>query len=196
MLVASFGNFLVWVVWIAAAFACLGSGVAVVSFSNPFFSALALIGNLASLAVLYLLASAEFVAAAQVLVYAGAVMVMFLFVIAYVGPRQESPWAGGPSWQAIGAVLAAGALFVEIVVVVGLKASGRLAHSAEIGRAFGSPAQIGRLFLTDQLLAFEVTSIVLLVAAVGGVILGAHSRRLSWGSADAEVPHGRPLRGE
>src|SRR2546421_227220 len=79
------GNFLVWVVWIGAAFGCLGSGVAVVSFSNPFYSALALIGNLGSLAVLYLLLSAEFVAAAQVLVYAGAVMVMFLFVIAYLG---------------------------------------------------------------------------------------------------------------
>src|SRR5262249_7755431 len=82
---ASFGNFLVWVVWIMAALACLASGVAVISFSNPFYSALALIGNLASLAVLYLLASSEFVAAAQVLVYAGAVMVMFLFVIAYLG---------------------------------------------------------------------------------------------------------------
>jgi NADH:ubiquinone oxidoreductase subunit 6 (subunit J) len=191
VLVATAGNVLVWIVWIAAAFACLASGIAVVSFRNPFFSALALIGNLASLAVLYLLLSAEFVAAAQVLVYAGAVMVMFLFVIAYVGPRQESPWAGGPSWQAVGAVLAAGALFVEIVVVIGLKASGRLAHSQHIGSAFGSPAQIGRLFLTDHLLAFEITSIVLLVAAVGGVILGSHSRRLPWGSADAEVPHAR-----
>jgi NADH:ubiquinone oxidoreductase subunit 6 (subunit J) len=183
MLLASAGNALVWVVWFGAAFACLGSGVAVVSFSNAFFSALALIGNLASLAVLYLLLSAEFVAAAQVLVYGGAVMVMFLFVIAYIGPRQDSPWAGGPSWQAVGAVLAAGALLVEIIVVVGLKASGSLAHQAHIGRSFGSPAEIGRLFLTDHLLAFEVTSIVLLVAAVGGVILGHHSRREE--SADA-----------
>jgi NADH-quinone oxidoreductase subunit J len=177
MLVASVGNVLVWIVWLGAAFACLASGVAVVSFSNPFFSALALIGNLASLAVLYLLLSAEFVAAAQVLVYAGAVMVMFLFVIAYVGPRLESPWSGGPSWQAFGAVVAAGALLVEIVVVIGLKAGGRLAHEATIGASFGSPAEIGRLFLTDHLLAFEITSIVLLVAAIGGVILGAHSRR-------------------
>jgi NADH-quinone oxidoreductase subunit J len=196
VVLATAGNVLVWIVWIGAAFACLGSGVAVVSFRNPFFSALALIGNLASLAVLYLLLSAEFVAAAQVLVYAGAVMVMFLFVIAYVGPRQESPWAGGPGWQSVGAVLAAGALFVEIVVVIGLKASGRLAHSEHIGSGFGSPAQIGRLFLTDHLLAFEVTSIVLLVAAVGGVILGSHSRRLPWGSADAEVPHAGALRAQ
>jgi NADH-quinone oxidoreductase subunit J len=177
MLVASAGNVLVWAVWIVAAFACLGSGIAVVSFSSPFYSALALIGNLGSLAVLYLLLSAEFVAAAQVLVYAGAVMVMFLFVIAYIGPRSESPWMGGPSWQAVGAVLAAGALLVEIVVVIGLKASGHLAHSDHVDDTFGTPAYIGRLFLTDHLLAFEITSIVLLVAAIGGVILGAHSRR-------------------
>jgi NADH:ubiquinone oxidoreductase subunit 6 (subunit J) len=166
------GNVLVWIVWVGAAFACLGSGIAVVSFSNPFYSALALI------AVLYLLLSAEFVAAAQVLVYAGAVMVMFLFVIAYVGPRLEAPWAGGPSWQAVGAVLAASALLVEIVVAVGLKAGGRLSHPHHIGAAFGSPAAVGRLFLTDHLLAFEITSVVLMVAAIGGVILGAHTRRL------------------
>src|SRR5437762_97881 len=171
------GNFLVWVVWIFAAFACLGSGIAVVSFSNPFYSALALIGNLGSLAVLYLLLSAEFVAAAQVLVYAGAVMVMFLFVIAYVGPRAETPWAGGPGWQTVGAVLAAGAIFLEIVVVIALKAGGKLSQSEHVNGTFGSPGWIGRLFLTDHLLAFEITSIVLLIAAVGGVILGAHTRR-------------------
>src|SRR5213075_3075495 len=150
------GNFLVWVVWVFAAFACLGSGIAVVSFSNPFYSALALIGNLAALAVLYLLLSAEFVAAAQVLVYAGAVMVMFLFVIAYIGPRLETPWAGGPRWQTVAAVLAAAAIFLEIIVVIGLKASGRLAHTDRVNSSFGSPRAIGRLFLTDHLLAFEI----------------------------------------
>jgi NADH-quinone oxidoreductase subunit J len=167
---------LVWVVWVVAVFACLGSGVAVVSFTNPFYSALALIGNLGALAVLYLLLSAEFVAAAQVLVYAGAVMVMFLFVIAYLGGQADAPWAGGPTWQQIAAVTAAGALLLEIIMVIGLKAGGRLSDEAEVGAVFGSPAEIGRLFLTDHLLAFEITSVVLLVAAVGGVILGAHSR--------------------
>jgi len=112
-----------------------------------------------------------------VLVYAGAVMVMFLFVIAYVGPQQETPWKGGPSWQTLGAVLAAGAIFIEIVVVLALKAGGRLAHSEHVNATFGSPGWIGRLFLTDHLLAFEITSIVLLVAAVGGVILGEHTKR-------------------
>ncbi len=171
------GNVVIWAVWVVAAFSCLASGVAVVSFSNPFYSALSLIGNLSSLAVLYLLLSAEFVAAGQVLVYAGAVMVMFLFVTAYLGGRADAPWAGGPSWQAVGAVTAAAAILVEVIVVIGLKAGGRLSHEAQIGSAFGSPHQIGRLFLTDHLLAFEITSVVLLVAAVGAVILGAHTRR-------------------
>jgi NADH:ubiquinone oxidoreductase subunit 6 (subunit J) len=176
VIIASFSNVLVWAVWVLAAFTCVGTGIAVISFTNPFYSALSLIGNLASLAVLYLLLSAEFVAAAQVLVYAGAVMVMFLFVIAYLGGRADAPWAGGPSWQAVGAVAASAAIFIEVVVVVGLKSSGRLSQSAHIHASYGTPAEIGRLFLTDQLLAFEITSIVLLIAAVGGVILGSHSR--------------------
>jgi NADH-quinone oxidoreductase subunit J len=170
------GNFLVWLVWIAAALGCVGSGIAVVSFTNPFYSALALIGNLASLAVLYLLASAEFVAAAQVLVYAGAVMVMFLFVIAYLGGRADAPWAGGPPLLQLAAVVAAGSLMVVTVAALLLKAGDRLSDEAQIERAFGSPAGIGELFLTDHLLAFEITSIVLLVAAVGGVVLGMRSR--------------------
>jgi NADH-quinone oxidoreductase subunit J len=103
-------------------------------------------------------------------------MVMFLFVIAYLGDKtEEAPWAGGPSWQAVGTVLAAGAILVEVIVAIGLTTGG-LSTSAKIERSFGSPAQIGRLFLTDHLLAFEITSIVLLVAAVGGVVLGHHAR--------------------
>ncbi|MGH3023850.1 MAG: NADH-quinone oxidoreductase subunit J family protein [Gaiellaceae bacterium] len=166
-------EFLVWLVWIVAALALLSSGLAVVLFANPFYSALALIGNLASLAVLYLLLDAEFVAAAQVLVYAGAVVVMFLFVTAYLGGQADTPWAGGPTFLAIAAVVAAGAIAVEVIAVIALKAGDRLSDPADIEAAFGSPAEIGTLFLSDHLLAFEVTSIVLLVAAVGGVILGS-----------------------
>src|SRR3954452_18947728 len=131
-------NFVVWCVWVAAAFACVASALGVISFRNPFFSALALIGNLASLAVLYLLLGGEFVAASQVLVYAGAVMVMFLFVIAYLGDRTgEAPWAGGPSWQIVATVLAASAILVEVIVAIGLSTGGELSHSAQISRTFG-----------------------------------------------------------
>ena len=60
--------------------------------------------------------------------------------------------------------------------MIGLKTSGRLSHSARVDFFYGRPYEMGRLFLTDHLLAFEITSIVLLIAAVGGVILGGHSR--------------------
>ena len=171
------GDVITWIVWVLAASALLASGFAVVLFSNPFYSALALILNLGSLAVLYLLLSAEFVAAAQVLVYAGAVMVMFLFVIAYLGGRADVPWAGGRSLMRPAAVLAGGAILAELIVAVALDARGSLSTSAEITDSFGSPKEIGWLFLSDHLLAFEVTSIILLVAAVGGVILAAAARR-------------------
>jgi NADH-quinone oxidoreductase subunit J len=170
-------DFIVWCIWFLAAFACVASALGVVTFRNPFFSALSLIGNLASLAVLYLLLGGEFVAAGQVLVYGGAVMVMFLFVIAYLGDKtEEAPWAGGPSWQVWATVLAAGAILVEVIVAIGLSTKGTLSQAPRVPRSFGSPESIGRIFLTDQLLAFEVTSIVLLVAAVGGVVLGSHAR--------------------
>jgi NADH:ubiquinone oxidoreductase subunit 6 (subunit J) len=104
-------------------------------------------------------------------------MVMFLFVIAYIGPRLETPWAGWSRLQNAAAVAAGVAILVEILVAIALKAGGRLAHSDHVNGTFGSPGWIGRLFLTDHLLAFEITSIVLLVAAVGGVILGSHTKR-------------------
>ena len=168
-------NVLVWAVWVVAAFACLGSGIAVVTFSTPVYAALSLSGNLASRAVLYLLLSAAVVAAAQVLVYAGAVMVMFLFVIAYLGGRADAPWAGGTRLIQAASVIAATSLLAVTLVAILLNAGDRLSDEADISRAFGTPTEIGRLFLTDHLLAFEITSIVLLVAAVGGVVLGMRS---------------------
>ena len=182
------GNFLTWVVWVLAAAACLGTGLRVVTASNPFSSALSLIGNLASLAVLYLLASGEFVAAAQVLVYAGAVMVMFLFVIAYLGGRADAPWAGGTRLIQGAAVVAATSLLAVTLVAVGLEAGDQLSSDIDVDRAFGSPAAIGQLFLTDHLLAFEITSIVLLVAAIGGVVLGMRSQT----EQDADRPEAAP----
>ncbi|MBD0317211.1 MAG: NADH-quinone oxidoreductase subunit J [Thermoleophilia bacterium] len=184
------GEVLVWLVWIGAATALVSSGIAVIAFTNPFYSALALIANLASLAVLFLLLDAQFVAAAQVLVYAGAVVVMFLFVIAYLGGRADAPWAGGPTLQNVAALVAAGAIGVEVVVAIVLRADDTLSGPAEIGDRYGSAAEIGRLFLSDHLLAFEATSIILLVAAVGGVILGSTVP----GAQRAEAGEGRVRR--
>jgi len=182
------GNFLTWVIWLLAAAACLGTGLRVVTAANPFSSALSLIGNLASLAVLYLLASGEFVAAAQVLVYAGAVMVMFLFVIAYLGGQADAPWAGGTRLIQVSSVIAAVSLLAVTLVAVGLEAGDQLSNEADVTRAFGSPAAVGEVFLTDHLLAFEITSIVLLVAAIGGVVLGMRSQS----EQDADRPEAAP----
>jgi NADH:ubiquinone oxidoreductase subunit 6 (subunit J) len=177
LLASTAGDVITWMVWVVAGAALLSTGFAVVIFSNPFYSALALIGNFASLAVLYLLLSAEFVAAAQVLVYAGAVMVMFLFVIGYLGGRADAPWAGGRTALRVGAIAVGVAVLVEVVVALALDANGSLSSAAEITDSFGSPTQIGELFLSDYLLAFEITSIVLLVGALGGVVLGSGARR-------------------
>jgi NADH:ubiquinone oxidoreductase subunit 6 (subunit J) len=161
------------VVFFFAAVAALASGLAIVLQRNPFVSALALIANLASIAVLYLLLEADFVAAAQVIVYAGAVSVMFLFVIAYVGPRAEAGARRGPGWQLWAAVVAGTAIFAEIAIAVGGAA---LSEPATVEGGFGSPRDVGELFVTDYLLAFELVSLLLLVAAVAGVVLGAGPR--------------------
>src|SRR5262249_49345592 len=130
------GNVLVWIVWFAAAAGCLGSGVAVVTLTNPFFSALALIGNLASLAVLYLLLAAVSVGASRVLVYGAWGRVISLSVIAYLGGRGAAPWAGGPPLVRTAAVVAAAALLVEVVVVLGLAWGDDLGSPAKISSSF------------------------------------------------------------
>ncbi len=84
-------------------------------------------------------------------------------------------------------MITAASLLAVTLVAIMLDAGDRLSDEADISRAFGSPAEIGRLFLTDHLLAFEITSIVLLVAAVGGVVLGMRSEDEE--RADAEGAH-------
>jgi NADH:ubiquinone oxidoreductase subunit 6 (subunit J) len=120
-------------------------------------------------------------------------MVMFLFVIAYIGHRADEPFAGGRSLARVAAIVAGAALLIEIVVVIVQDAGGRLSDTADITGAFGSPSEIGTLFLTDHLLAFEVTSIILLVGAVGGVVLGSGTRRRKGndGNGDSD-PAGEP----
>ena len=89
-----------------------------------------MIGNLASLAVLYLLLAGEFVAGAQVIVYAGAIVIMFVFVLAYLGGRADAPWAGGPTLLNVAAIVAAAAIALEVIVVIALKAGDSLSDTA------------------------------------------------------------------
>jgi NADH-quinone oxidoreductase subunit J len=151
--------------------AAIGSAIAVVVQRNPFLAALSLILHLASLAALYLVLQGDFVAVAQLLVYAGAVMVMFLFVIAYLGDRADLDLRRGGIGAGAAAV-AALAIFIETIVAVS-DSNSVLTGPASVAESFGSPQTIGRLFLTDYLLAFETISLILLVGAIAGVVLGA-----------------------
>ena len=164
-----------------ASIAAISGAIGVVTLRNPFYAVLALAFHLVSLAALFLLLRAEFVAAAQVVVYAGAVMVLYVFVVAYVGGREEPIGellrGRGPAGAQLhlGAAILGGALLVELLIALlgtGLKAvDGDGAPYAPGPKTFGTPAYIGQLLLTRFLLVFEVASLLLLIAAVGAVVL-------------------------
>jgi NADH:ubiquinone oxidoreductase subunit 6 (subunit J) len=176
-----------------AAIGAVGGAVGTVTLRNPFYSVLSLVFHLLSLAALFLLLRAEFVAAAQVIVYAGAVMVLYVFVVAYVGGIGE-PLAGpaGRGLKVASAVFA-GALFVELcIAVLGSGLKGFDGEGTPYRAGFGTPGEIGTLFLTKFLIAFEIASLLLLVAAVGAVIL---ARRRSGLEQAGELSVGELMRG-
>ncbi len=158
------------VLFTVAAIGTLGFGVGVVFFKDAFRAAVSLIGTLLSVALLFVALLAPFAAAIQVIVYAGAIVVMFLFVIAYLGDRGALP---GPDrldrWQVVGWLGLIGlGLFGAVAI---LDSTAGPAQPAPSTTDVGSPTSIGDAFLSSHLLAFEATSLVLLVAAVGAVIL-------------------------
>ncbi|HEY1539332.1 MAG TPA: NADH-quinone oxidoreductase subunit J [Solirubrobacteraceae bacterium] len=160
------------VLFFLAGIGAIAGAIGVVAVRNPFYSVLALVCHLLSLAALFLLLRAEFVAAAQVVVYAGAVMVLYVFVVAYVGGQDEPLGARPGRGLRIVAGLTGAALFVELCVATlgsGLKAID--SKGAPLVAGYGSPADIGQLLLTRFLLPFEVASFLLLIAAVGAVVL-------------------------
>ena len=157
----------------------IAGAVGVVLLRNPFFSVLALVAHLISLAILFLLLTAAFLAAAQVVVYAGAVMVLYVFVVAYVGGSDDElrPATAGPL-AAIGPIFA-GALLIELTIaIVGSGLSALDSRGAEVGEGFGAPGAIGDALLTKFLLPFEAASFLLLIAAVGAVVLARRRRGL------------------
>ena len=170
-----------------AGLGAIAGAIGVVALRNPFYTVLALVFHLLSLAALFLLLQAQFVAAAQVIVYAGAVMVLYVFVVAYIGGQDEPLGVPGTGLKGA-AMLAAGALFVELCIAMlgsGLKAID--SRGAALPADFGTPQQIGQLLLTKFLLVFEVASILLLVAAVGAVILARRRRGLEADEEEADA---------
>jgi NADH-quinone oxidoreductase subunit J len=164
------------VIFFIAAIGAIAGAIGVIAVRNPFYSVLMLIVHLVSLAALFLLLRAEFVAAGQVVVYAGAVMVLYLFVVAYVGGGEQV--ASGAFLRVLGPLFAL-ALAVELcVAMLGSALKGISGKGAPYVRGFGTPQHIGTLLLTKYLFPFELASILLLVAAVGAVVLARRRRGL------------------
>ena len=172
------------VIFFIAAIGALAGAIGVIALRNPFYSVLALVAHLLCLAALFLLLRAEFIAAAQVVVYAGAVMVLYVFVVAYIGGA-EPDLSRGPSFRVL-SIAFVGVVLVELCIVLlgsGLSALGT--EGAPYRAGFGTPEEIGRLLLTKFLLPFELASILLLIAAVGAVVLAR--RRRGIGIEDSDV---------
>ncbi len=133
------------------------------------YSALFLVLNFGTVAVFYILLNAPFIALSQVTVYAGAIMVLFLFVIMLLGTEVLPPTKALP-WQRPLAVILAAVLVAEAAYLVFFRAAPAGAIVAPV-QSFGSPQQVGTSLFSDFLLPFEITSVLLLIAMVGAIIL-------------------------
>ena len=161
--------------YLFAAVAVLAS-LLVIAQRNPIYSVLFLIASFGALSGLYVLLEAPFVAMIQIIVYAGAIMVLFLFVVMLLNaPHEdtEEDLERGIRPPSSGRVKAFGALLAVLLVVelVWVVVASRRAPIAFAGQAVSSVAAIGRSLFTDYAFPFEVTSVLILVALVGAVVL-------------------------
>jgi NADH-quinone oxidoreductase subunit J len=145
------------------------SAVNVVVQTHPISSAISLIGVMASLAVLYLLLGAEFIAMAQIIVYAGAVMVLFVFVIMLLNAGAESKRGRSLMAQLLGMPLLIAYLALASYFIQRLYPTGAIVHFGVFQG--GSAQSVGMALFTTYLLPFEVTSVLILIAIVGAVVL-------------------------
>src|SRR5256885_16176485 len=169
------------VMFFVGAIGALSGAVGVVLLRNPFYSVLALVAHLFSLALLFLLLRAQFLAAAQLIVYAGAVMVLYVFVVAYIGGAEEPFTETVRRVRFLGVLFAACLLAELCVAVIGSGLRALDTRGAHIAGGFGGPGQIGSLLLNRFLIPFEAASYLLLIAAGGGPGLGA--KRAGFGGA-------------
>jgi NADH-quinone oxidoreductase subunit J len=172
------------VFWVAAIVAVLG-GVGVVTARSAIYSALSLIVTLAQLAVMYLLLNAQFIAAAQILIYAGAVMVLFIFVITLLGVQDYSFLGVHLPGQRPLSVLFGGLLLLGIVFFVAQGPSGLTGatHNFNAALNHNNVAAFGTQLFTTFVFPFEITPLLLIVAMIGAVSIG----RKRTGSQEPDV---------
>lgn len=140
---------------------------------NPLQGALSLIATLASLSAIYVTLHAQFLAAIQIVVYAGAIMVLFVFVIMLLNVPKDQPQIEKQKWLRYLAIPFAGLLIAEMFYVIrSVKPMTLPAMRADgAGDAVGTVSSIGKALFTDYLLPFEVTSVLILMAVVGAMVL-------------------------
>ena len=142
---------------------------------NAIYAAIFLVLNFATVAVFFLTLGGAFIAITQIVVYAGAIMVLFLFVIMLLGAEQVGK-SGTLDWQKPVALLLGVVLLVETGYVL-FSQAGQLEAAAALPDGFGSPFEIGKLLFNQYLLPFEVTSILLLVAMIGAIVLTRQEKK-------------------
>ena len=157
------------VLFFILALVAIATAVGMLVSRNAVYAALFLVLNFATVAVFYLLLNAPFISVAQITVYAGAIMVLFLFVIMLLGGEKLN-YPSKLSWQRPAALALGVILFIEAVYIV-LGQRGLLPMDMPLPETFGSPVEIGWNLFTQYLLPFEVTSVLLLVAIVGAIVL-------------------------
>ena len=156
-----------WVAFVIISLIALGSALGLILKRNAIHGALFLVTNLGSIAALYLMLGAEFLAAAQVIVYAGAIMVLFVFAIMVLIPGKEET---GPDPRRVWRLLALplGTALLLVLAVMAVTGRSPAAGRPPVG---GNVETIGRLLFTDYLFPFELTSVLLLAAMVGVLLL-------------------------
>ena len=168
------------IVFYALAFILMYAAVRVITTRNPVYAALNLVLAFFTAAGIWLLLEAEFLAIALVLVYVGAVMVLFLFVVMMLDINLDKLREG--FWNALPVALPVGGLMaIEMMMIVGVKNFGvdKVAAPAAKAADYSNTAELGRVLYTDYLLPFELASVVLLVAIVAAIALTLRERRES-----------------
>ena len=157
-------------IFLGLAGVAISASIAMLVSRNAVYSALFLVIVFLTVAVLYLLLSAPFIAMVQVTVYAGAIMVLFIFVIMLLGTENVE---STPShrWQYAAALVLSYALIIQFIVVAFVLPDEPAGEFVEIAEGFGSPASVGTLLFNEYLVPFEVTSLLLLAAMVGAIVL-------------------------
>jgi NADH-quinone oxidoreductase subunit J len=149
----------------------IGSALLMVTQRNPIASALYLILNFFCLAGFYLILHAQFIAVIQIIVYAGAIMVLFLFVIMLLNLRDERSLLDEFSWKKVLAGGLSGGVLLEIVYIISSSTSGLPVQQSQLSLEIGTVEFIGAQLFTRFLLPFEITSLLLTAAIVGAILL-------------------------